>query len=270
MTRSRRARNVVLSCIAAAILAAPGASAAAPLTFAWPTSIALEPGGSLLVVENGLHRLVRVDPATGKVTVVASGMAKPYAVARARSGAIFVTDADALKRIDGTRTPATVTRAANDVGPIAFGPTGDLWFTTSSAVYRLPRGGHAAEQIATGLDGPHGIVVAVDGAVLVSDTGNGRIRRIDPNTGAVTTLMKVANPRGIAAGSDGTIYVVEAAGHRVARFTAKGKRLGFVGGRFGDPYALAVGPTAIYVVDTSAAGTIARVGRDGAVTTISG
>ena len=64
--------------------------------------------------------------------------------------------------------------------------------------------------------------------------------------------------------------MVEAAAHRVARFSAKGKRLGFVGGRFGDPYAVAVGPTAVYVVDTSATGTIGRVGRDGAVTTISG
>ena len=92
----------MLGCLAAALLAAPGASAAAaPLTFVWPTAIAVEPSGSLLVVENGLHRLVRVDPATGKVTVVASGLAKPYAVARARSGAIFVTDAGTLKRIDG-------------------------------------------------------------------------------------------------------------------------------------------------------------------------
>ena len=46
-----------------ALVAVSGAGAAGkPLTFAWPTSVEVEPGGSLLVVENGLKRLVRVDP----------------------------------------------------------------------------------------------------------------------------------------------------------------------------------------------------------------
>jgi hypothetical protein len=38
-----------------------------------------------------------------------------------------------------------------------------------------------------------------------------------------------------------------------------GKRLGFVGPRFGDPYALALAKGTIYVVDTSATGTIGRI-----------
>ena len=62
--------------------------------------------------------------------VVASGLAKPYAVARGALGSVFVTDAGALKRIDGARAPTTVAHAAEDIGPIALAPNGDLWFTT--------------------------------------------------------------------------------------------------------------------------------------------
>jgi streptogramin lyase len=270
MARSRRARNVVAGCVAAALVAASGASAAAPVTFVWPTSIDVEPDGSLLVVENGLHRLLRVDPASGRTVVVAAGLAKPYAVARAGSGAIYVTDAGALKRIDGAGAPRVVARVTEDVGPIALAPNGDVYFTTSTDVFRLPRGAGKPVRLATGLGGPHGIALAPDGDVLVSDTDAHRVLRIDPKTGAASTLTKVANPRGIDVASDGTIDVVDAAAHRVGHFSARGKRLGWIGGRFGDPYALAVTPTAVFVVDTSATGTVVRVGRDGAVSTVGG
>ena len=76
-------------------------AAPTPLAFVWPTSVDVEPSGSLLLVENGRLRLLRVDPATGHETVVAS-LTKPYAVQRAPSGAVFVTDGPLLRRIDGT------------------------------------------------------------------------------------------------------------------------------------------------------------------------
>ena len=63
----------------------------------------VEPGGSLLVVENGLRRLVRLSP-SGRVTELAS-LSKPYAVRRADSGAVYVSDGPVLRRIDGTGTP---------------------------------------------------------------------------------------------------------------------------------------------------------------------
>jgi glucose/arabinose dehydrogenase len=104
--------------------------------------------------------------------------------------------------------------------------------------------------------------------VLVSDTDANRVRRVDPKTGAATTLMKTGEPRGIDVAADGSLYVVDAAAHRVAHFMSNGRRLGWVGGRFGDPYAVVAAPAAVYVVDTSAAGTVVRVARDGSASTI--
>src|SRR5215204_3078009 len=59
-----------------------------PLVLSEPTSIELEPSGTLLVVENDVGRVLRGDPARGSVAVVASGLSGAYAVARAPSGAI--------------------------------------------------------------------------------------------------------------------------------------------------------------------------------------
>src|SRR5262249_21363036 len=113
MARSRRV-STIAAVLAAAVLTAAGGAAAAPVTFAWPRSVAAEPTGSLLVVENGMHRLIRLDPATGRTAVVSSALAKPYAVARAASGAVFLSDGGTLKRIAG-KAASTVARAGADV-----------------------------------------------------------------------------------------------------------------------------------------------------------
>jgi len=262
-------RRCVLVLAAFALVAVCGAGAAGkPVTFAWPTSVETEPDGSLLVVENGLKRLVRVDPA-GHVTQVAS-LGKPYAVARSATGAIFVTDAGALKRIDGAGAPRTVATLPEEVGPIALAANGDVYLATASRIYRLPRGATRPVVLAgAGFSGPHGIAVARNGVVLVSDTGNNRIVRVDAKTGAAATLARASNPRGLDVAADGTIYVVEAGPKRVARFSPGGKRLGFLGPPFGDPYDLDVAPAGVYVVDTSASGTIVRIARSGAATAVS-
>src|SRR5437588_4127101 len=91
----RGCMKILLCFVAVAALAGSAVAASTtPLSFIWPTSVEIEPGGSLLIVENGLRRLVRVSPA-GRVTQVAM-LSKPYAVARSRSGRIYVTDGPIL------------------------------------------------------------------------------------------------------------------------------------------------------------------------------
>src|SRR5262249_57239462 len=74
---------------------------AQPVPFIEPTSIELEPDGSLLLVENNPGRLLRVDPATGRVSVIAPALTRPYAVVRTPSGAILVTAGSQLLHPDG-------------------------------------------------------------------------------------------------------------------------------------------------------------------------
>ena len=257
--------------VVAASSAATGATSLAeptPLSFVWPTSVAVEASGSLLVVENGLHRLVRVGTG-GQVTQVAA-LTKPYAVVRSRSGSIYVTDGPVLRRIDGTKAPVAIAKVASDIGPVALALNGDLYFTTETALWQLPRGKRSPVHLAPRMvfSSPHGLALMRDGSVLVADTGHHRIIRLA--RGRATTFTRMATPRGMAAAGDGTVYVADAAAKRILHLAADGKRLGYIGPVFGDPYELALAPGGvIYVVDTAETGYIRRLAADGTVTTVS-
>jgi sugar lactone lactonase YvrE len=242
-------------------------AAPVPLAFVWPTSVDVEPGGSLLVVENGLSRLVRVST-SGRVTEIAS-LTKAYAVRRAPSGALYVNGGPALFRIEGTAVPVKVAEAESDIGPMAIAPNGDVYFTTETKVWRLAGGKGVPVRLAAGttFSAPHGLAVASDGSLLVADTGNHLIRRVDPSTRAVTTFAALDDPRGIEAASDGTVYVVDAGARRILHLSASGARLGFASPVLGDPYDLALASGGvIYVVDTAQSGHVMRVAADGTTT----
>lgn len=255
-----------------------------PLVLTEPTSIAYEPAGTLLVVENGPGRALRVNPATGRVDVLASSLPQPYAVARAPSGAIYLSVQSTLRRIDG---PAAVTVAEADstIGPVAVAANGDVYYATATRVFRLPGGAGTPVRVAgTGVEGgggdglpaleaqlaaPHGLAVAADGAVLVGDTGNDRVRRIDPATGVIAAFASVRIPDGMDTGADGSIYVVDGNAKRVVHLTPSGERIGFVGGTFAIAYDVAVAPDGVvYVLEAGPSGRIKRVARDGTTTTV--
>src|SRR5581483_2632333 len=231
------------------LLAVPAAAAPTPLSFVWPTSVEVEPGGSLLVVESGLHRLLRIN-ARRRVKQLAT-LTKPYAVERSPSGRIYVTDGPVLRRIDGKGTPVKVAEAVGDIGPIAIARNGDLYFPTEAALWKLRGGSGPPVRVAAGtkVSAPHGLAVAPDGTLLVCDTGKSRILRVDPRDGKATLFAHLAVPHGMDVGADGSVYVADGSSNRVVHLSASGKRLGFVGPLFDDPYNVRLAPGgALYVV----------------------
>ncbi len=259
-------RRVVLAACAALVLGAMPAAASAPLALDQPLGIDVAPNGSLLVVEFGFRRLVRVTPSTGRVTQIAT-FGKPWGVARSPSGSIYVSDGGTLRRVDPGHAPVAVTKvaAAFEIGPVAVTPGGDVVYATAYALYRLRGGKGTPIQVApaTVLNSPHGIAVAADGSLLVSDTNSNRIVRVRGNT--VTTFATLGHPRGIDIAPNGTVYVAAADAHRIARYSPAGKRLGFVGPRFADPYALSVaGDGTVYALDLGVTGIVRRISPSGA------
>ncbi len=250
--------------------------AAAPLTFVYPTSIDLEPGGTLLLVENGRRRLLRVNLGSGRMDVLASSLSRPFGVARSSSGSIYFSD-ESVKRIDGAGPPVEVAPSDEQVGPVTVAPNGDVYYATETRVFRLAGGTGTPVRIAgTGVQGsggdggpatsaqvwaPHGLALAADGALLVSDTGNDRIRRIDLATGLISSIAEVGIPDGLEVASDGTIYVADARESRIRHLSATGAMLGFVGPKFNTPFDVAVSADSVYVLETGTSGRVRRIAR---------
>lgn len=182
--------------------------------------------GRLVVAVAGVHQLwtldVAPDPADGVLRVVAGSgveglldgvgadamLAQPSALAAADGtggadggpGAWFVdAESSSLRRArpgpGGADGPWEVTTLVG-TGTYAFGHVD----------------GDAADAL---MQHPLGVAVAADGAVLVADTYDGAVRRVDPVRALVTTLVDgLAEPAAVVV-VPGGLVVVESAAHRL-------------------------------------------------------
>ncbi len=192
-----------------------------------PHSIALDGKGSLYIADIGNHRIRRVDLRTGIVTTFAGNGTK----APTPDGA----------PVDGT--PLNGPRA------LAFAPNGDMYIALreGNAVYRLDMQAMRLHHVAgtgekgfTGdggpavkatLAGPKGIEVGPDQAIYLADTENQAIRRIDPETGTISTVAGdgtrhdgpdgdplkcgLARPHGVYVDTASNVYIGDSENHRV-------------------------------------------------------
>ena len=192
-----------------------------------PHSIELDGHGSLYIADIGNHRVRQVDLATGAISTFAG------------TGEQAPTPDGAP--LDGT--PLNGPRA------IAFHPDGDMLLALreGNAVYRIAMRTKTLHHIAgtgekgyTGdggpakqalLSGPKGISVGPDRGVYIADTESHTVRRIDPQTGMIETLVGdggrhdgpdgnplecgLARPHGVFVGADGAVYIGDSENHRV-------------------------------------------------------
>jgi sugar lactone lactonase YvrE len=100
-------------------------------------------------------------------------------------------------------------------------------------------GDHGAATAAA-LWGPMGLALDAQGNLYIADTGNNRIRKVDPNRIITTvagsydsyddrgddgpaTNARLAYPFGIDVGKDGTIYIADTGNNRIRKVTASGR-----------------------------------------------
>jgi thiol-disulfide isomerase/thioredoxin len=162
----------------------------------------------------------------GEVVVAMAGTHQLWALADDRVWVVAGTTGEGLR--DGAALSAYLAQPSG----LAAGPD-RLWFADSeTSALRWYRAGEVGTAVGTGLfdfghrDGPAdqallqhplGVTALPDGSVAVCDTYNGAVRRYDPATDVVTTLMT-----GLAEPSDAVVdgehlLVVESAAHRVTR-----------------------------------------------------
>ena len=250
---------------------------APPLQFNYPGQIAVEPNGTLLVAESG-GRLARIEPGGGTIGT-ATAVQRPFGVVTAPR-VIYFSDANAVRRIDTSGVISTVAQFSSDVGPLALAANGDLYVMTAARVFRLVGGQLPAEPFAgSGIEGdggdggpalaaqiraPHGLAVAPDGALLISDTGNNRVRRVDPATRVITSVATVRSPYGVAIDPHGLLYVASVDEDRVLRIDGSGAIAPFTVG-LESASSLAFGASGtLYVTEgNTASARIWRVAPDG-------
>jgi hypothetical protein len=151
------------------------------------------------------------------------------------------------------------------------------------------------------LDTPRSVSVGPDGHVYISDSGQHRLRRVDPG-GTITTVAgtgvagssgdggpaaaaTLGEPWGIAFSPTGDVYVADHANHRVRRITPAGTihtvagtgTAGFSGdggpatsARLNQPTALAVDSHGVLYIADFANHVIRRVALDGTISTVIG
>ena len=196
---------------------------------AFPRGVILEGSGNLLFSGSN-NRIRKVDAITGILTTVAgtgelrfSGDGGPATEASLTQslgllvdgiGNLFVSDTfnNRIRKVDVTTGIITTVAGTGEGG--------------------LVNDGSRATEAS--LNNPRGLLVDGDGNLLIGDSGNHRIRRVDTTTGIITTVAGTGtasfsgdgglateaalSPEGIIAlGSNGNLFIADRANHRIRK-----------------------------------------------------
>ncbi len=266
-----------------------------------PYGLTKGPDGALYICEIGNHVVRRLDLRTGKLTVVAGTPGKkgyagdggpateallnePYEVRFDKDGNMYFVEMQnhVVRRVDAkTKKIATVVGNgkpgfAGDGGP-----------------------GHLAQ-----LKQPHSIEFDEEGALLICDIGNHRLRRLCFKRGVIDTLAgtgeqkptpehaplggtPVNGPRAVAVDSKGLIYLALREGNAIYRIDRKGLTITHIAGtgekgysgdggdakaaKLSGPKGISLSPDGgLYIADTESH-TIRRIDlKSGVITTVLG
>lgn len=212
-------------------------SAALTAHLAFPASVAVDGSGNLFIgfQQQGDYRLRKVTATTGIISSIAgsdgnwgnTGDNGPSANARITyalglavdaNGNLYFADAN-NHRIRRISTSGVISTVAG---------TGDCGFS-----------GDGGQATAAALCLPQGVAIAPGGDLLVSDSSNHRIRRVQAASGIITTVAGAGSagfggdggaaiaaalngPAGLAVDASGDVYIADVNNNRVRRLSAAG------------------------------------------------
>ncbi|HEU4521923.1 MAG TPA: alpha/beta hydrolase fold domain-containing protein [Thermoanaerobaculia bacterium] len=306
----------------------------------FPSGVAIDRSGNLYVTERGGNRLRRIDATTGVITSIVTDLNQPTGVLVDRDGTLIVSDtfnyqilridpADGRKTVvagtgkpgfGGDGGPATEAQITAPFG-LALDARGNLFFTDTE-VHRIRRidrrtgivttvagngewgfSGDGGPAVAARLARPHQIVFDPRGDLIIADSFNQRIRRVNMRSGAIETIAG-AGLRGSSGDGGpardatlcymgdlvfdrrGDLVISGVCDSRIRRIDMRtgiisafaggtgtefaGEGLPFLESSFATPAGMAVGRRGIYVADLRAHRLLHLDERSGTVTTIAG
>ena len=266
----------------------------------WPADVALDINGDLYIADEYNNRIRKVD-AEGIITTVA-GMKRPTLE-------VGEEEEEETNENVGDHGPATSALLNRPTG-VALDKEGNLYIadrnnhrvrkvnaegiiTTIAGMADEGFSGDEGPATSAQLDSPSGVAVDEGGYIFIADTGNNRIRQIDPD-GLITTLAggedgdngsdtggQLAAPRDVALDSDGNLYVTDSGNHQIHAISDTGMATRVAGieglgdggpateARLLEPTGLALVDGTIYITDTGN-NRIRQVDTNGIITTFAG
>ena len=217
-------RAVAFALVAAVVLAAAPAAKKPPRPRrTGAMDVAVDRDGSLLIGDQS-DRVLRFR--RGRLTVAARIVFPVEVAIHPRGGFAVLNNETRIRRVDARGRVTTIARGLALVTALAYDPAGNLYVSelmTPSGPGRVrridARTGAFTTILATGLDRPHGLVVAGD-TLYVCDTFHNRLVAIDLATGASSTAAaNLSMPVDVERGPDGTIFIADYGNNRLARLS---------------------------------------------------
>lgn len=203
-------------------------SAAILANLNWPKDVTVDTAGNLYIAERLGSRVRRVDAATGIIsTVVGTGIPvfdgdggqatearlnSPFSVAADGSGNLFIVDTvnHQIRRVDSA--------------------TGIIETVAGTGMPGYSGDGKAGIQ--SSLHFPLAVALDASGNLFIADSGNNRLRRVDVDTGTITTVAgtgmtgfsgdgglaveaSLVSPSDVAVDAEGNIFIADTGNHRV-------------------------------------------------------
>jgi NHL repeat len=260
-----------------------------------PGALALDYIGGLVVADRKLNRVVRIDPRTGKRRVVASGLRDIVALTYDDMLRLYVGAAERIYRISfgrkvlvagngrrahtGDGGPATT---ASLSGLSGFEVDHDETITIAEYdnwIRFVDENGTISTIAGTGEEGyagdggparsallrhPHDLALRVDREVIVADSHNHLLRRIDPAGYISTFATGFGAPIAVKGGPVNTVYVADGQANAVFGLSPDGGSRSLVA-RANGPLGLAVGYSNVYVSEPAGARRVLQVSPRGRI-----
>jgi hypothetical protein len=268
-----------------------------PVRIVEPGALAYDyPRDDLLVADRKLNRVVRIDLRSGKRRVAVTGLRDIVGLAYDDMTRLYVAAGDRIYRVAGGRKTLVAGNGqrghTGDGGPAtaaSFGGIGgfevdhdesivvaeyDNWirFIDPNGIVSTIAGsgeegyaGDGGPARAALLRHPHDLALRADREVIVADSHNGALRRIDP-AGTITTLARgFAAPVAVNGGAGNSLFVADGGQNAVFRIAPDGQSRRRVA-RASGPFNLTVdNRDNVYVSELTGARRVLRISRAGRV-----
>ncbi len=170
-------------------------------TLSFPSGLAVDGAGNLLIADVGNNYIRRVDAVTGVITPFFGGLLHPFGVSTDGTGNVFIVDTG-HNRVLKTNTAVSIISIVAGGGPLCASRTdsvGDGCLATNAL-----------------LNVPVRAVADTGGNLFIAETNGNRIRRVDATSSVITTVLAtLTNPIGINFDRAGNLLIADAKNDRL-------------------------------------------------------